>query len=568
MTWSYNDYNTCPYCFEEPWSCPHVGADLVRAPDPADPAPAWTRQPVWIVAADDGRQIQMSGAYAASLVRAKRYSLRDPQDCPPELIAAIAGQSGDPTPIMLPVGPQPIDRTEPDWPKAKRSPESRFIADVLGWPMLPLQQRAVDIIYGRDVETGIFRWGRRAGKGRTGAAVAVTEATLRAEHHLKHAPAGEEVAVIIVARAQRQARRSHAYAKQFVKVAAPKLGLTIVRETLDEIALSNGMTIMVMPCHAATTRGAAAAVVIFDELAWFEGRDGSVLDAREVWNALEPSAATMPSRRILVLSSPRYSGSFFSDLCALGAKGEDGMLELVATTPQIRPDIEDAYFERRRARDPDYYRREFEASFEAGEGAALPADLVERAAIHREELAPMPQATHILVTDPAMVGDRWAWIVAHMTEQGVVVFDRVHALAGSRSNPVGFDAALDALTADAKRYNRAHVYTDQHMAEAVRQGLQRRGVGVTIVNWTSSLKLNALAAFRELLFEDRLELQRHRGLIEELIGLRQTVLPSGVPKIGAASGKHDDFAHAALMAVERLRAGVTGRVTHALSPWA
>jgi hypothetical protein len=198
-------------------------------------------------------------------------------------------------------------------------PIIRFSREVLAFPLHPRQAAIVSEIYETGVRTAVLRLGRRSGKGRIAGLIATFEATVNAAAHLVHVAAGEQVAIVVVATSQRQARVTHRYIRVWLR--RPELAPLVLRETQDEIELSNGIVIITVPCHAASARGLAIAVVILDEAAYFQGRDGSLLDPKEIWDALVPATAQFPDRRVIVSSTPRWSVGWFADICEQAGSG-------------------------------------------------------------------------------------------------------------------------------------------------------------------------------------------------------------------------------------------------------
>jgi len=429
-----------------------------------------------------------------------------------------------------------------------------FASEVLGFALHPRQAEIVSAIYREGIRTGVLRLGRRGGKGRLAAVVATWEATVNAEAHLSAVPGGEQVAVVVIGTSQRQARIVHRYIRVFLSV--PVLAALVVRDTADEIELANGIAILTLPCYSGALRGLAVAVAIFDEMAWYVGLDGSPLDPAEIWRALVPSTAQFPSGKVLVLSTPRWASGFFYDLCQRAVSGEDPTLRhWHASTAEMNPSIPASFLDRERLSDPVAFAREYEAEFEASVAAVFDADLV-RAAIRDgpEDLPPRPDISYLVATDPAFTGDRFAVIVGHREEDGLIVVDRVTSWTGSKAAPVIIDATLDAIATMATTYNGARVLIDQYAAEPIRQGLRRRGILVEEHPWTNESKVDAVAAVRRALYAARLSLPRHKGLISELGSLEQRPTPSGRPRIAAPGRAHDDYAMGLLALVADLDA--------------
>jgi hypothetical protein len=429
----------------------------------------------------------------------------------------------------------------------------QFASEVLEFELFPRQAEILEEVYRDEIRTAVLRLGRRAGKGRMAALVAVYEATVRADQHLPHVMPGEQVAIVVVAPSRESARIVHGYARQFLS--RPKLAALVVRDTVDELELSNGLVIVTVPAHAAAARGHAAAVVVFDEAAWFQGRDGSPLDAKEIADALVPSTAQFPAGRVLILSTPRWSVGWFADQVQLADSGAaSDMRAWHETTADVNPKISRTFLEAERAKDPAMFRREYEAEFDSGIGAVFD-DVLVRAAVRLDvqDLPPTAGEGYMISVDPAFTGDTFACLVGHDdTRSGKITLDRVFGWRGTRAAPVQIDVTLDELASISLAYGGAPVVTDQYSAQTIVQGLRARGVAVFERPWTNEAKVDAVAAVRQRLYAGRLSLPDHRALVAELVTLEQRPTPGGRPRIAAPGRAHDDYATALMMLVDAL----------------
>jgi len=437
------------------------------------------------------------------------------------------------------------------------TPIVAFARNVLGFTLHPRQADILEAIYRDGIRTAVLRLGRRSGKGRIAAVVATYEATVNARPHLAAVPAGEQVAIVVLATSQRQARVVHRYIAAFLR--RPALAPLIVRETADEIELSSGIVVMTLPCSAASARGLGIAVVILDEAAWFQGVDGSPLDVGEIWRGLIPATAQFPERRVIVASTPRWAGDWFATLCQRAETGEDPETRTWhATTAEMNPFISARFLEAERVRDPVAFRREYEAAFESGISAALDADLV-RSAVRDgpDSLPPLPDRDYLIALDPAFAagGDTFAAIVGHREPDNRVLVDRIMSWrGGTKGNPVRVDAVLDEIAAVALAYNGARVTTDQFASEPLTQAMGKRGLRAEAKAWSSESKVAALASLRRCLYAGRLDIPNHRGLVAEMVNLEARPTASGRTRIAAPLGQHDDLISALLALVADLAA--------------
>lgn len=421
-----------------------------------------------------------------------------------------------------------------------------FAREVLGFNPTPRQGEILATIYREGIRTAVLRLGRRSGKGRVASVASTYEATVNAAEHLAATPEGEEVAIVVVSKSQKQARIVHRFIAGYFR--RPELAGLVAKITDDEITLTNGIVIMTLPCNAASVRGLAVAVVILDELAWFQGTEGSILDPKEVWDALVPATAQFPAGKVFVLSNPRWASGFFADLCHVAASGKyPDMRHWHYSTGEMNPAVGEAFLQQQYDLDPHSYRREYLALFESGIGAVFDPVTVRRAVT--AGLVEVPEAggvRYVIAIDPAFTADKFTAVCGHAEPGGRVLVDLVTSWQGTPGHPVQLDSTLDAVAMLAHRYNRASVIADQYSAQPILQGLAKRGVRVGERAWTNDTKADAVVTTRRLLQGGTLELLDHPGLVSELLSLEQRPLPSGRPKIGAPAGQHDDFASALL----------------------
>jgi hypothetical protein len=463
--------------------------------------------------------------------------------------------------------PLPPDHSQRDNVAAPPAPhvpagESRmvdFAREVLAFDPTPRQAAILSEIERGRIRTAVLRLGRRSGKGRIASVIATFEATANAHAHLAAVQPEEQVAIVVISRSQAQARLVHRFVDGYLK--SPDLAPMVVKSTDDEIVLNNGVAILTLPCHAGSVRGYAVAVVIFDEMAWYQGRDGSPLDPKELWDAAVPATAQFPHGRVLVLSTPRWAGGFFPDLCERARSGRfPDMREWHFATAEMNPFVPTSFLAQEEAADPVAFRREYLAMFESGFGAVFDPLTVRAAVVSGlSELPPIAGLRYVISVDAAFVGDRFAVALGHAGPAGVEL-DAIRGWRGSKGMPVQVDPTLDEIAALSRLYNTAPVLIDQYAAEPIRQALRKRGVTVRERPWTNESKVDAVAATRRNLQGGMLALLDQADLIRELISLEQHPLPSGRPRIAAPSGGSDDYATALLALVAEL-AGKQSRGT-------
>lgn len=424
----------------------------------------------------------------------------------------------------------------------------RFAREVLHFEPWPRQTEMLAEIDRSRARIVVLRLGRRSGKGRMAALLGVYEATANAQAHRAAVLPGEQATVAIISNSIEQSRVLHRYVRGFLDV--PGLRELVASDTRDEIELSNGMVLAVLPASGRTARGRAICVGIWDEAAHAldgEGRVLSPMGANELYEAIAPSIWQFPAGKLVVLSTPRWSSGLFHTLCEQAESGlYPDMLHIHAATQEVNPTITSETLDRERARDPGLWQREYLARFDSGIGALFEAEAVNAAVVRREALPPAGGTSYVTSIDPAYSGDSFALAIGHVDRGGRLVVDRTAAWRGSRGRPVNHAAVLNEVATWAKAYNRAKVVTDQYAAAPIVDGLRERGCYVEAIPWTNENKILAAQALRQRLYSGTVELPDDRALVAELTNLEQRPTPSGKPRIAAPCGSADDRAMALL----------------------
>jgi len=433
-------------------------------------------------------------------------------------------------------------------PQAAPINEARIVAfarDVCGLTLYPKQAEILSEMYdpAAPVRTAVWRLGRRSGKDRMASIVCAFEASVNAEAHLRCVPADEQVEILLVATSQKQARVCMRYIASYFKRGA--LGGLVAKSADDELTLTNNVVVRTMPATSAAARGSGVAVFVLSEAAHFVGSDGSPVDVQAIWSALTPATSAYPERRIIVASTPKWQSDFFARLCQRAERGDDPTMRAWhESTATMNPGIDPAWLASEEAADPENYRREYLAEYLAGVSAALDPDLV-RSAATGEERPPVEGVRYAVSLDPAYAsgGDRFACIVGHV-EGDVTIVDRLASWAGSRGSPVPVEATLSAISELAAVYGNAEIVSDQFASAPLVESLTAKGARVQAVPWSNESKMQALTLLRRGLYQNKIVLPRHAGLVGELCNLEVRQTPGGKARVAAAGSGHDDWATA------------------------
>ena len=360
------------------------------------------------------------------------------------------------------------------------TPIVRFAREMLHFDLWPRQVTILGEAYRSGARTIVLRLGRRSGKSRIAALIAVFEAVVNASTHLASVPPGERPLVAVLANSQDQGRQVFAMIVHFLQ--APGLRDLVVGEpSRYQLSLTTGIDIEVLPASGRSARGRTICCAVLDELAHAVDGEGRLLSpqaASELWQAIEPATLQFAAGKVVCISTPKYAAGLFHRLCQLAETGQHpGLWSYAAATAEVNPTIPASEFAAAQAMDPDLYRREWLAEFDATTGALYDADLIESAVVRRPPLDPLPGTRYVVSTDPAYSADAWACVVGH-EDHGRLIVDRSLAWQGTRAKPLDHAAILGSIADLSRAFRNAVVRTDQYAAQAVIGGLRERGVYV------------------------------------------------------------------------------------------
>ncbi len=132
------------------------------------------------------------------------------------------------------------------------------------------------------------------------------------------------------------------------------------------------------------------------------------------------------------------------------------------------------------------------------------------------------------------------------------MLDRLHVLAGTKTNEVRLADVEEAIAEMFRRYNGARVRLDPWQAIGLKQRLERRRVSCQEFTFSAS-SVGKLASTLHLLLRDRLlALPPDEALLDELARVRLRESSPGVIRMDHDAGQHDDMAIAIALAATAL----------------
>jgi phage terminase large subunit-like protein len=106
----------------------------------------------------------------------------------------------------------------------------------------------------------------------------------------------------------------------------------------------------------------------------------------------------------------------------------------------------------------------------------------------------------------------------------------------------GYDNTLDQVVQIAKRYGVRRVRTDQFSSQSVLEGLQKRHLGCEVIPWANENKFEAFTRLKAALVTRQVTFPNDDLIVQELMNLEAKPTVTGLVRIAASAGNHDDRA--------------------------
>ena len=375
------------------------------------------------------------------------------------------------------------------------------------WPTAPFTEAAVIV-------------GRRGGKSRTLALIAVYLACFRSYEQFL-AP-GEVATIGILAVDKGQARAIFRFVLGLLK-AVPMLEPLIVRRDSETIELSNRVHIEIGTASFRSTRGYTYAAVLCDELAFWRSDETSLNPDVEILRALRPGMVSIPGS-VLVLASSPYAqrGELFAAYRRHYGKDDARVLVWKASTLEMNPGVDQRIVNEAYENDPESAKAEY-----GGEFRTDLADFVSRETVDavtmwdRSELPPDPGVTYSAFVDPSGgVSDSLTLAIAHLSRDAVCVLD---ALLEVRP-PFDPEKAVEQCAALLRRYGVAKIIGDKYAGEWPPARFAEHGIEF---EQSARPKSDLYHDLLPLLNARRIELLNLPRLSAQLCGLERRTARSG-----------------------------------------
>ena len=392
------------------------------------------------------------------------------------------------------------------------------------WPTEPLTEAAVIV-------------GRRGGKSRTLALIAVYLACFRS--YDQYLAAGEVATIGVLAVDKSQARAIFRFVHGLLK-AVPMLEPMIVRRDAETIELSNRVHIEIGTASFRSTRGYTYAAVLADEVAFWRSDETSLNPDVEILRALRPGMLSIPGSVLIMASSPyAQRGELYNAFRKHYGQDDARVLVWKASTLQMNSDAPKRIIAEAYEDDPESARAEYGAEFRNDLADFVTRETVDAVTMWgRSELPPEPGVLYFAFVDPAGGGsDSMTLAIGHLTKDAVCVLD---ALLEERP-PLNPEEAVARCAALLRRYGITKVIGDKYAGEWPVARFAEHGIEF---EQSARPKSDLYHDFLPLLNARRVELLGHSRLSAQLCGLERRTARSGKDSIDHGPGGHDDLANA------------------------
>jgi hypothetical protein len=375
--------------------------------------------------------------------------------------------------------------------------------------------------------------GRRGGKSRVLASIAVCLATLR--DYTPHLAPGEVATIAVLAANRSQARSIFRYALGLLK-AVPALQTLIDDDNNEAITLSNRVVIEISTASFRTARGYSFAAVLCDEIAFWRQDESSANPDVEILRALRPGMASIPGSILLLASSP-YAKRGELHTAYRRHYGKDGARVLVwkADTATMNPRIDPAIIAEAYESDPEAARAEYGADFRDDLADFITRETVDAITCWgRKELPPDPGVTHAAFCDVSGgSSDAMTVAIAHLADN-MGILDAVLEIRA----PFDPDIAVAECATLLRRYGLSRVVGDKYAGAWPVARFAEHGI---TFEQSARAKSDLYRDFLALANSKRVELLDHPRMAAQFVGLERRTARSGKDSIAEPPGAHDDI---------------------------
>ncbi|MBA7496322.1 hypothetical protein ES702_06921 [subsurface metagenome] len=361
----------------------------------------------------------------------------------------------------------------------ERPAQEVILRSIYGLPSNKDQLRIYRKLTGNKVEfepgtpksEAVLVLGARSGKSLLASIIALKEAL--DPKWQKYLSPGESAYVIIVATRQRQAEMIIQSNVGRLAQLSPTLEKQVVDIYQSELTLKSGIKIVSMPCSSTAARGIPILALVLDEAAYFS-REGPRAD-EAIFSSLRPRMAQFPGAKVIIISTPGGKQGLLWQLFSEGSQ-VPGRFTATGSTREINPVIPEDLLKKEERRDPDNYKREFEAEFSERSSQFLPDDLIAKCCRLVGDIPAQPGVSYSCGIDQSGLSgkDRFALALAY-SQASVVRVPLVRAWRTKDS-----DRILEDVRLITRSHNCPSALIDQYARGWVSAALRKVGLSVQV----------------------------------------------------------------------------------------
>jgi hypothetical protein len=378
--------------------------------------------------------------------------------------------------------------------------------------------------------------GRRGGKSRVLALVAVFLATFR--DYAPYLAAGEVATVAVIAADRKQARVIFRFITGLLD-AVPMLRAMVDEQTAETITLSNRVVIEIHTASFRVTRGYSFAAVLADETAFWRNEDSTNPDI-EIFRALRPGLASIPAAMLLNASSPyRRTGVLHEAYARHFGRDDARVLVWQAPTLAMNPTLDPDVIARAFEDDPLSAAAEFGAEFRTDIADFISRAVVEACTepgVFERPPARVRRYAAFIDASGGSGSDSMTLAVAH-AEAGIPTLDALR----ERRPPFSPDAVVSEFSELLKAYRVTRAEADKWGGDWVGEAFRKHSITVAP---SAKPKADLYLETLPMLNATRCSLLDHPRLISQLCSLERRTSRGGRDSIDHAPGAHDDLANA------------------------
>ena len=406
--------------------------------------------------------------------------------------------------------------------------------------------------------------GRRGGKSRVMALVAVFVACFRS--YAKTLSPGERGKVVVVAADRAQAQVVFLYVEALLD-GSPMLQRMVSSKTRESIRLRNRVDIEIHTASFRATRGYTVVAFIGDECAFWRDESSANPDV-EILNAIRPAMGTVSDPLLLMISSPyaRRGALWETYKRHYGKDTSTDVLVWRASSRLMNPTLAESVVTRAYEEDAASASAEYGAEFRRDVEGFIDLEVVEACTVlDRYEIPPMPATRYYGFVDPSGGSqDSMTLAIAHV-EKDKIVLDAVR----ERAPPFSPDQVVAQFCALLKTYRVPVVVGDRYAGLWPREVFAKNGIRYDA---SAEPKSALYSSLLPMLNSGKVELLDNKRLRSQLVGLERRTSRGGKDSIDHPPRGRDDVVNAVAGALtiakgKRVPVGVPIGVGYRPSPW-